>query len=389
MTLNVNLEDVPWAILEAVRGRIMSNRRRLEESQQEQQRPALQPKPQFRKFGADGRTWKRPEPAAVASETIGILVAPPPAGYVNGKIKANSKLLRNVFFWNRNQVLSFGGNRTQELLNYKIAAGPVDATSSLHADKTPGISGLGSIGFSPSFYQGEAISSEFANNDSFGWNDLSKGLIHNSFYANPELSVRQVPNLIAPIARSKNYDAFTFEAIIKPGPPTTFSTSGFDISFYHSASDDSYTSVDIAGVNEMLSVIEYDVQSENSNYRLLKQPDTRIAVNRWTHFAFCKNKATGELSLYLNGVRVFHATAITDYWESYVNVYPEESGTEYSVIVGDLPIWFRVNTTAKIDRPGIDDEVPDASFIHGVRWTSRCLYNGPSFTPPTSITRLA
>lgn len=65
MTLNVNLEDVPWAILEAVRGRIMSNRRRLEESQQEQQRPALQPKPQFRKFGADGRTWKRPEPAAV------------------------------------------------------------------------------------------------------------------------------------------------------------------------------------------------------------------------------------------------------------------------------------------------------------------------------------
>jgi hypothetical protein len=68
MTLNVNLEDVPWAILEAVRGRIMSNRRRLEESQQEQQRPALQPKPQFRKFGADGRTWKRPEPAAVISD---------------------------------------------------------------------------------------------------------------------------------------------------------------------------------------------------------------------------------------------------------------------------------------------------------------------------------
>jgi hypothetical protein len=65
MTLNVNLEDVPWAILEAVRGRIMSNRRRLQESQdQQQQRPALQPKPQFRKFGADGRTWKRPEPAA-------------------------------------------------------------------------------------------------------------------------------------------------------------------------------------------------------------------------------------------------------------------------------------------------------------------------------------
>jgi hypothetical protein len=74
VTLNVNLEDVPWAILEAVRGRIMSNRRRMEQSQQEQQRPALQPKPQNRKFGADGREWKRPEPAAVIdnSESIGL-----------------------------------------------------------------------------------------------------------------------------------------------------------------------------------------------------------------------------------------------------------------------------------------------------------------------------
>jgi hypothetical protein len=71
MTLNVNLEDVPFAILEAVRGRIMSNRRRLQENQeQQQQRPALQPKPQFRKFGADGRTWKRPEPAAIASDGV-------------------------------------------------------------------------------------------------------------------------------------------------------------------------------------------------------------------------------------------------------------------------------------------------------------------------------
>ena len=75
MTLNINLEDVPDAILEAVKARIMANRQRLLDQQELQRQPPLQPKPQFRKFGADGRTWKRPEPAAVATgagESIGM-----------------------------------------------------------------------------------------------------------------------------------------------------------------------------------------------------------------------------------------------------------------------------------------------------------------------------
>lgn len=68
MTLNIDLEDVPDAILEAVKARILANRRRLLDQQEQQQQPAaLQPKPQFRKFGADSRTWKRPQPAAVSS----------------------------------------------------------------------------------------------------------------------------------------------------------------------------------------------------------------------------------------------------------------------------------------------------------------------------------
>lgn len=67
MTLNIDLEDVPDAILEAVKARILANRRRLLDQQQQQQPAALQPKPQFRKFGADSSTWKRPQPAAVPS----------------------------------------------------------------------------------------------------------------------------------------------------------------------------------------------------------------------------------------------------------------------------------------------------------------------------------
>ena len=76
MTLNINLEDVPDAILEAVKARIMANRRRLLDQQDQLRQPPLQPKPQFRKFGADSRSWKRPQPAAVASGGSGWLLVP-------------------------------------------------------------------------------------------------------------------------------------------------------------------------------------------------------------------------------------------------------------------------------------------------------------------------
>lgn len=68
MTLNIDLEDVPDAILEAVKARIMANRRRLIDNQDQRLSPALRPGPQIRKQGADSRTWRRAEPAAVPNQ---------------------------------------------------------------------------------------------------------------------------------------------------------------------------------------------------------------------------------------------------------------------------------------------------------------------------------
>jgi len=76
MTLNLNLEDVPDAILESVMARILRNRRNLKDNQQQIQRPLLQPKPQVRNQGANNRTWKKPEPAAIldsGGETVGVV----------------------------------------------------------------------------------------------------------------------------------------------------------------------------------------------------------------------------------------------------------------------------------------------------------------------------
>lgn len=69
MTLNVDLEDVPFAILEAVKARILASRRRAGE-QQQRPTPSTRPRPQQRKFGASSGRWVRPEPAAVPLEEL-------------------------------------------------------------------------------------------------------------------------------------------------------------------------------------------------------------------------------------------------------------------------------------------------------------------------------
>lgn len=63
--VNLALEEVPFAILEAVKARIMANRRRLGVGRDgERPPPSLKPRPQLRKFGASSKSYRRPEPAA-------------------------------------------------------------------------------------------------------------------------------------------------------------------------------------------------------------------------------------------------------------------------------------------------------------------------------------
>jgi hypothetical protein len=62
MTVNVALEDVPWAILEMVKARIMANRRRLLE--EDQTDAATQPVQTLQSIDARGNRWGEEEPAA-------------------------------------------------------------------------------------------------------------------------------------------------------------------------------------------------------------------------------------------------------------------------------------------------------------------------------------
>jgi hypothetical protein len=64
VTLNIDLEEVPFAILEAVKARIMRSREKRQSTPLA--RPSLRPRPQQRKFGASGDRWVRPRPAVTA-----------------------------------------------------------------------------------------------------------------------------------------------------------------------------------------------------------------------------------------------------------------------------------------------------------------------------------
>lgn len=63
--VNLDLEDVPFAILEVVKARILANRARLGQSKP---RPSTRPRPQFRKTGASSKGWRKPQHGAGALE---------------------------------------------------------------------------------------------------------------------------------------------------------------------------------------------------------------------------------------------------------------------------------------------------------------------------------
>lgn len=64
MTVNVALEDVPWAILEMVKARIMANRLKLEQAEDVQEESATKPVSKLQSIGARGKRWGEEEPAA-------------------------------------------------------------------------------------------------------------------------------------------------------------------------------------------------------------------------------------------------------------------------------------------------------------------------------------
>ena len=60
--VNLTLEEVPFAILDVVKARILANRRKRDDLRKP--RLSLRPRPQFRQFGASSKSWRKPQHGA-------------------------------------------------------------------------------------------------------------------------------------------------------------------------------------------------------------------------------------------------------------------------------------------------------------------------------------
>lgn len=120
MTLRVDLEDVPFAILEEVKARILASRRRAGAQQQQRPTPSTRPGPQQRKFGASSSRWVRPEPAAVPLEELLI-------GHVVDAQTATAvtvpSLLAQPYGWNTNGIINQQQIETLTSIGWTVLSG--------------------------------------------------------------------------------------------------------------------------------------------------------------------------------------------------------------------------------------------------------------------------
>lgn len=443
MTLNIDLEDVPWAILEAVRVRIMSNRRRLLDREELLRQPPLQPKPQSRKFGADSKTWKRPQPAAVQSLGSGWLLVPSGpwqeplqgfqcvvVGYATNPLLAdegafeigNGELLPGVvvdetanspfqqyvdsegFYegWTNQSFFYPQGNHHSFTFETFVRIGQPGniILGEPYSYTTPGY--WQGSGYDDFYGPGPFNNSPFVRRDDFFNQSALNISTGEPFEVGTEYisgssvlgwrhrvftSVEYVPPATSTVNRisySRSLVVLTFYKMVE-GVATVHRNVGFDI--------ERYESTDAPGVSPdsdlIIAFITDDTESpfsyEDSNQAAVLTYQRELIGQR-VHLAI--SATNGVFDCYLNGSKVGSAT-VADFF----GTDPEEKYAigvlivhEPSTITGTAEQEF---TGSLFYTPQVDNVGPMRNSFSGVRFTNRALYRGPSFTPPTSITRLA
>lgn len=380
MSLNVRVEDVPFAILEMVKARIMAQRQK-QQQQQAKPRAPKGPRPQFRRFGASSKAYRRPRPAAVPTGGDTAFLINPAAGYQDGELNVNTADLASMMF-SRHQML----DPYDSLSDFSIIDGPTQGT------KAFGDSGVAEEPF------GFTFASNFADTSLVDMRSLLiyRGYIpvatFRAWYKSTILqetgqsdNIIAAPDLEESDAAGEEHNSYTFEFIHEM---TEYDGWVLGNGFSINLSNNGRTLVElrlagIASVNNGFGSLdtEYGWFDVAMTDELDPDPEVTdeieigsLAVNTWHHYALCKNDAT--IKFYIDGINVITATTSSDYWNQYAAL--EKEGSIYNLDYipnGKLPIMCAVFGRGAI--------------VHGLRFTPQALYTGESFTPPTSITELA
>lgn len=327
--VNVDLEEVPFAILELVKARILANRRRLLQGQQGKPRPSTRPGAQFRKVGASSKEWRKPQYGAGVFGVPGFLL-PPDVGPTPGQWPVKAYGIPGFTFSNgENSQLSIGN-------------GPTGLTRSLIAE----LEGSSSVAYGNWDKTMSNLQKGFTVECMINIGEIGAG----SNYIQIRLVEQDWIERIAgnkipedePYAKMWiNYEYFAFDG-----------GSGFELSI---------------GVARDYEQIYDRLDDRYSPEGLLFNPIV-AAPNQWAHVAFTSTPPVDNMiteTLYFKGQKVWELTSLK---------YVAEDWLAKPALWG-LDLYSKGSVTAPA--------------IHGLRYTDSVLYKGDSFTPPTSITRLA
>jgi hypothetical protein len=363
VTLNIDLEDVPFAILEAVKARILRSRGLLEQYNQQNPKPSLQPGPQFTKQGASSKGWRLPKTAAMALDSgVGLLAAGPASTYNSVGLPVISSFVNAAKFGR------YAAGDFDDYVNFALSQGPTAGSLALgHTKDTEAVG----YTFASNYADVIDLESCFADPDA-----------DDTWIGDLELPAQSLvsppPSLVNPLALASRYNSFTFEFFVKPAAPSStirvsthnmrFQVAGFNLSFRLSGIttfDAINGSVDVAAVgNETSGTWGMDGYSLGVT-----------AENRWSHMAYCKDGSS--IRFYAGGRRVVESRVSPRYWSRYVGLLRQ--GQVPFVINRSLPVMFAAEVSGSLAGPQ----------LHGMRWTPRCLYQGSIIQAPTSITSLA
>ena len=374
--VNLDLEDVPFAILEVVKARILANRARIGQGQAKP-RPSTRPRPQFRKTGASSKGWRKPQHGAgVLGGGTGFVLVPE-SNYSNSALTVTSDEFAPLDF----SIHGATGYTQATMGGFDVVQGPAAGTLAIQTH--PSNFSFGYL-FTSNYATGSinlktVLQRQFG---SYGFGLIGEG----GSKPSNDLGYVEQPTgnpLENELARAKEFEAFTFEFLVRTGAQAV----EVNMNNIRLLVDGQGEIICRFGGVDSVSISEGEYFNGYYRLKIIWPPsgaetgvlmlDSEFTLGAWHHFAVCKDQ--NELRFYIDGKQILSGVTGSDYWERYSFAFSSTFEARlYNV--GNLPIMASVGSFPTGNAP--------FTAVHGLRFTPEALYTGATITPPATITDL-
>jgi hypothetical protein len=366
MSLLIDVQEVPWRILEMVQARILANRARKDQRQQDEEvRGLTRPRPQRKAMGATMTTYRRPEPVGLPAEDGTGWLLVPSDNELNAKVRG----VPPFAFWRYEK---------EEPYNYYL---PMQVESTNGPNGTPCIISplapeyIGDPSSeSAKYYSGSRLKTfrdapPEPKGKSFTFELMAKYGAGSG--ANADYGAFSVYTLYGGASMVVGWDG-----TIYPGYPPQI--VGF---FRYGPGGFVNDNYEFQGTSFISSRVPKTTTLGNGKdyaYPVVPQIDNPAVYH---HFAIVQtpgaDNTVRNVAFYADGVRFHQGFNIPQpFWTEWGRPY-----VSTGALVDDVANEF-------IELRNVEGQ-DNTARLHGIRYTERALYKGDTYTVPTSITRLA